>query len=160
MAREKSSGYVVALKILFKTELAQAKVEKQLRREIEIQSHLRYITPSDTRADRMFIFNRHPNILRLYGYFYDAKRVYLILEFAGQGELYKQLKKAGYFPEEQAAKYIAQMADALSYLHKKHVIHRDIKPGMLYFQLRKLQLLISCQFRKPASWNEGRTQNC
>ena len=42
LAREKSSGYVVALKILFKSELAQAKVEKQLRREIEIQSHLRY----------------------------------------------------------------------------------------------------------------------
>ena len=41
LAREKSSGYVVALKILFKSELAQSKVEKQLRREIEIQSHLR-----------------------------------------------------------------------------------------------------------------------
>ena len=40
LAREKMSGYVVALKILFKAELAQCKVEKQLRREIEIQSHL------------------------------------------------------------------------------------------------------------------------
>lgn len=29
------------------------------------------------------------------------------------------------------AQYIAQMADALSYLHKKHVIHRDIKPENL-----------------------------
>lgn len=27
--------------------------------------------------------------------------------------------------------YIAQMTDALSYLHKKHVIHRDIKPENL-----------------------------
>lgn len=43
LAREKRSGFVVALKILFKTELANAKVERQLRREIEIQSHLRYI---------------------------------------------------------------------------------------------------------------------
>ena len=39
---------------LYKTQLQQYKVEHQLRREIEIQSHL-----------------RHPNILRLYGYFYD-----------------------------------------------------------------------------------------
>jgi aurora kinase len=86
--------------------------------------------------------NRHQNILRLYGYFYDAKRVYLILEYAAKGELYKQLKRYGRFPEKKASKvslyilfkrlirqYIAQMTKALIYLHTKHVIHRDIKPG-------------------------------
>jgi len=35
--------------------------------------------------------NRHPNILRMYGYFYDDKRIYLILEYAPKGELYKEL---------------------------------------------------------------------
>lgn len=87
LAREKRSGYIVALKILFKSELQQHKVEKQLRREIEIQSHL-----------------RHKNILRLYGYFHDSKRVYLIIEYAAQGELYKQLRKHGRFPEKKAAR--------------------------------------------------------
>ena len=29
------------------------------------------------------------------------------------------------------SKYIDQMTDALSYLHRKHVIHRDIKPENL-----------------------------
>ena len=67
LAREKRSKYIVALKVLFKAQLQQSHVEHQLRREIEIQSHL-----------------RHPNILRLFGYFYDATRVYLILEFAGK----------------------------------------------------------------------------
>jgi serine/threonine protein kinase len=41
LAREKESKYIVALKILFKSELLEDRVEKQLRREIEIQSHLR-----------------------------------------------------------------------------------------------------------------------
>jgi len=41
LAREKRTGYIVALKVLHKRELANAKIEKQLRREIEIQSHLR-----------------------------------------------------------------------------------------------------------------------
>ena len=41
LAREKSSKYIVALKVLFKSQLQKAQVEHQLRREIEIQSHLR-----------------------------------------------------------------------------------------------------------------------
>lgn len=46
---------------------------------------------------------RHPNILRLYGYFHDAARVYLILEFAPKGELYGELQRCGRFPEERSA---------------------------------------------------------
>ncbi|KAL9090502.1 MAG: hypothetical protein Q9165_005263 [Trypethelium subeluteriae] len=111
LARERSTHFVCALKVLHKSELQQGKVEKQVRREIEIQSNL-----------------AHPNILRLYGHFHDSKRIFLILEFAGKGELYKHLRREQRFPEAKAASYIAQMAAALSYLHKKHVMHRDIKP--------------------------------
>lgn len=50
-------------------------MEHQLRREIEIQTHL-----------------RHPNIIRMFGYFHDETRVYLILEYANKGELYQHLK--------------------------------------------------------------------
>ncbi|KAL2111411.1 hypothetical protein VUR80DRAFT_10134 [Thermomyces stellatus] len=111
LAKERTSGFICALKVLHKSELQQGRVEKQVRREIEIQSNL-----------------RHPNILQLYGHFHDSKRVFLILEFAGRGELYKHLCKESRFPEWKAAQYIAQMASALRYLHRKHVIHRDIKP--------------------------------
>lgn len=111
LAKERASGFVCALKVLHKSEITQGKVEKQVRREIEIQQHL-----------------THPNILRLYGHFHDAKRIFLILEFAGKGELYKHLRREQRFPEWKAAQYIAQMAAALKYLHKKHVMHRDIKP--------------------------------
>lgn len=41
----------------------------------------------------MVIF-RHPNILRLYTWFHDDFRIYLVLEFAGKGELYKHLKNS------------------------------------------------------------------
>ena len=43
LAREKSTKFVVALKVLFKSQLSKAHVEHQLRREIEIQSHLKYV---------------------------------------------------------------------------------------------------------------------
>jgi serine/threonine protein kinase len=92
--------YIVVLKILYKSEIVQAKVEKQIRREIEIQQNL-----------------RHPNVLRLYGYFHDEKWIFLMLEFAGKGELYKQLSKHGCLSGKRSARYIDQMADALIYLH-------------------------------------------
>lgn len=41
LAREKQSKFIVALKVLFKSQIQKAGVEHQLRREIEIQSHLR-----------------------------------------------------------------------------------------------------------------------
>jgi aurora kinase len=47
---------------------------------------------------------RHPNILRLYGYFHDSKRIFLILEFAAKGELYKQLSKYGKFDEKRSSR--------------------------------------------------------
>jgi len=121
MAREKASKYIVALKVLFKSQLQKAQVEHQLRREIEIQSHL-----------------RHPNILRLFGYFYDETRVYLILEFAPKGEMYKYLQKQrhGRFDEPTTSKFIRQMAEALIYCHSKKVIHRDIKPENLLLDLK------------------------
>ena len=48
--------------------------------------------------------DRHPNILRLYGYFHDSKRIFLVLEFAAKGELYKQLSKLGKFDEKRSSR--------------------------------------------------------
>ncbi|XP_071560798.1 aurora kinase C [Temnothorax nylanderi] len=116
LAREKRSKFIIAMKVLYRSQIEDAKIAHQVRREIEIQTHL-----------------RHPNILRMYGYFYDDKRIYLILEYAPKGELYKELSNQPNkrFDEIRTATYIAQLADALKYCHSKSVIHRDIKPENL-----------------------------
>lgn len=67
----------------------------------------------------------------MFGYFYDEKRIYIILEFAPGGELYKQLTARGHFSETTTARYINDLSIALAYCHAKHVIHRDIKPENL-----------------------------
>jgi serine/threonine protein kinase len=113
LARESRSKFIVALKVLYKKQLMKLNAEHTLRREIEIQSHL-----------------RHPNICRLYGWFWDEKKIYLILEFATGGEVYQELT-AQVFSEPKAANYIYQVIQALKYLHSKKVIHRDIKPENL-----------------------------
>jgi len=114
LARKRGDKYICALKVLWKKQLRKQNVEHQLRREIEIMANL-----------------RHPNILRLYGYFHDEERVFLILEYAAGGELFNVLRDKGKFSEEDTAKYIKDLASALNYCHSKHIIHRDIKPENL-----------------------------
>ena len=49
--------------------------------------------------------------------------MYLILEYAPRGEMYKALQKQpdGHFDEASTATYIGQLADALNYCHSKKV---------------------------------------
>jgi len=111
LAREKDTKFICALKILYRDQLKKANIEHQVKREIQIQYHL-----------------RHKNILKLHGYFYDDRRVFIILEYAKGGELYKHLKAKKRFDEDTAAEYIMSLASALDYIHQHNVIHRDIKP--------------------------------
>ncbi|XP_072955586.1 serine/threonine-protein kinase Aurora-3-like [Typha angustifolia] len=118
LAREKQSGYVVALKVIFKAKLDKYRYHAQIRREIEIQRRL-----------------NHPNVLRLFAWFHDEERVFLVLEYAARGELYELLNSLSHFSEKRAATYIASLARTLAYCHEKHVIHRDIKPENLLLDI-------------------------
>ncbi|KAG3027351.1 hypothetical protein JG687_00002710 [Phytophthora cactorum] len=116
LAREKNSRLFVALKVLVKEQLKAAGVSHQLRKEVEIHSRI-----------------RHDNILPLYATFQDATRVYLVMKYAGGGDLYKKMRSmpGRRFPERQAMLYIAQLVSALEACHHQHVVHRDIKPENL-----------------------------
>ncbi|WVR06013.1 hypothetical protein IAU60_003041 [Kwoniella sp. DSM 27419] len=116
LARVKSQSdpFILVLKCLTKDEVIDKGVQIQVRREIEVMQQL-----------------RHPNIIRLFGWFHDADRIFLMLEYAGQGELFKQLAKKGRFSERRSSRYIREVASGLAYLHEKRVIHRDIKPENL-----------------------------
>ncbi|NWX09750.1 AURKB kinase, partial [Caloenas nicobarica] len=118
LARERTTKFLVALRVLFKSQVEKEGVEHQLQRENEIMAHL-----------------QHPNILRLYNYFHDEWRVFLILEYAPGGELYKELQRQGCFDATHTATLTEEAADAVLYCHGKKVIHRDIKPENLLLGL-------------------------
>lgn len=111
LAKHREKGYVVAIKMMQMSEIKSDCDVKNLRREAEVHLSL-----------------DHPNILKMYGYFYDSLKLYYILEYAGKGDVWKFLRQCSHFPESRASDYIRQVCMALSYMHSRSIIHRDIKP--------------------------------
>ncbi|NEO44366.1 MAG: serine/threonine protein kinase [Moorea sp. SIO4A3] len=80
-------------------------------------------------AKRLKQFN-HNHIVKFIEYFYDQtiNRPCLVMEYI-EGETLQKLTKPGNgIPEEEAIKYIKQVAHALAAMHEVNLIHRDVNP--------------------------------
>ncbi len=75
----------------------------------------------------------HPSIPRIFDYFTEDDRSYLVLEFIEGKDLEALLEKTqGFFPEEQVIAWALELCDVLHYLHNhkpEPIIFRDMKPS-------------------------------
>jgi len=75
----------------------------------------------------------HPNIVRIYDLGVSDDHAHIAMEYLGGGDLRQRIERG--IPERQAVQYLRQIASALSAVHRKGVLHRDLKPGNI--MLRK-----------------------
>ena len=75
----------------------------------------------------------HPNIVRIYDLGVADDHAHIAMEYLDGGDL--RLKIESGTSERDAVKYLRQIASALSAVHAKNVLHRDLKPGNI--MLRK-----------------------
>lgn len=76
----------------------------------------------------------HPNIVVLHDLFDTPNHLHMIIDLLAGGELFDRIVEVGSFSERQAAQIIAQITEALSYLHSMNVVHRDLKPENLLYE--------------------------
>lgn len=70
----------------------------------------------------------HPNLGKVIDIFEDKERFYLICELLSGGSLLEVVSAKGSFSEQEAAKLVKQLLSATACIHRKGMIHGDIKP--------------------------------
>lgn len=120
-----ASGTFGEVKICFHRESGQKRAVKLFRREL-----MNSTDDSNQLLKEISILRNldHPNIIRTFEFFEDSKRLYLVMEYCGGGELFTEILKRQSFSEEDSAKIFFQILSAVSYLHSKGIVHGDLSP--------------------------------
>lgn len=70
---------------------------------------------------------QHPNIVRLHEMVETERHIGIILEYASGGELFDYILNHRYLKDNAARRLFAQLVSGVGYLHKKGIVHRDLK---------------------------------
>lgn len=69
----------------------------------------------------------HPNLVPMHDIFEDAIRIYMVLGYHPQGDLFKK-RQMGHIPVSLQKRIIQDVAQGVRWLHKHNIQHHDIKP--------------------------------
>ena len=112
LAFNKDTNENVAIKIIQKSSFEKKPdLEAKVQREIALMR-----------------LTNHPNIMKLKDVLDSPRHLYIVLEYAQQGELFDYLISKRVLPVDQAMDFFRQIILAIEYLHEHGICHRDLKP--------------------------------
>ena len=109
LALHLASGRLVAIKSFNKKKLTTKRAKRKIKTEIEALSKL-----------------RNPFCTQIYDYFETETHILIIMEYV-RGDLLGFIRKRAKISESTAKIIFKQIIKGLQYIHKKKIVHRDIK---------------------------------
>jgi serine/threonine protein kinase len=115
LARRRTDGLSVALKVLLAQVVVDEQAREGFRREIEVTRAL-----------------RHPNIVELFDHGSSGNGFYFAMEYCAGGTAYHLVaRRQGPLPLALAGRIALQALDGLAHAHDQGFVHRDLKPENL-----------------------------
>ena len=114
----------VAIKILDKEKIQKQNMGNQIKKEISIMKMV-----------------KHKYVVEMIEVLASKTKIFIVLELVTGGELFDKIVQVGKLNEQQARFYFQQLVEGIEYCHKLGVCHRDLKPEVSYFYLRKVELI-------------------
>ncbi|KAJ1723819.1 rim15, signal transduction response regulator [Coemansia erecta] len=115
LAKKRTTGEYYAIKILKKADMI---AKNQI---------------SNVKAERAIMMAQtgSPFVVRLLYTFQTRSSLYLVMEYLNGGDCASLLKIIGPLPLDWARQYLAEVVLGIEDLHKRNVVHRDLKPDNL-----------------------------
>lgn len=124
-------GHIVAVKEFFMVDYCMrdaatsyVSIPAQTKRELVENYRGKFI-----REAKMLAFLSHRSIVRLTDLFDENGTSYYVMDFLPGGSLADKVKRQGHLSEEQAERYIRQVADALVYIHRHNTLCTRVSPS-------------------------------
>lgn len=99
----------------------------------------------------------HPGIVEVIDVFDENSTSYMVMPFVEGQTLQSIVEKRGPLDYSEAINYVAQVTDAIGYIHQRGILHRDIKPDNIIITADYKAILID--FGAARKFQQDKTQS-
>ena len=75
----------------------------------------------------------HPGIVRYHGFFSENNTCYCVMDWLDGGSLRDRMNTPDQLSADASQDWLSKLLDALDYMHRKEIVHRDLRPDNIMF---------------------------